>query len=305
MQSASDREAGNPEALTAMNFFYRNSKQLHEPDNNLVRRHLIRLCRTVRTEYFFIPPYRLEAFRIESATESVADQECAMPVRQLLILIVLSLSFFIGQAGAYGTAAGTSKGPSQSGTVLETMESGGYTYIKLDQDGKMVWIAVRRANVAVGDEVEYSEQMRMPNFTSKTLNKSFDEIVFASLRGKHAMASPMQPVREIAVGDEPIEKAEGGYTVAEVFANKETLKGKLIKVRGRVVKVSQAIMYRNWIHLKDGTGEKGNDKIVFRSEDQVARVGSIVTAEGRLETDKDFGYGYRYEVLVEDASFSD
>jgi len=98
--------------------------------------------------------------------------------------------------------------------------------------------------------------------------------------------------------------AEGGYTVAEVFANREALKGKLIKVRGRVVKVSQAIMNRNWIHMKDGTGENGSDKIVFRSEDQVAQVGSIVTAEGRLETEKDFGYGYRYEVLVEDASFS-
>jgi len=227
-----------------------------------------------------------------------------MPVRRLLVFFMLSLFCFIGQAGAYGTSAGTPNGPSQGGTVLETMEGGGYTYMKLDQEGKMVWIAVRSANVAVGDKVEYVEQMRMPNFTSKTLNKSFDEIVFAKLRGEHATVSPMQPVPEIAVGDEPIEKAEGGYTVAEVFANREALKGKLIKVRGRVVKVSQAIMNRNWIHMKDGTGENGSDKIVFRSEDQVAQVGSIVTAEGRLETEKDFGYGYRYEVLVEDASFS-
>jgi uncharacterized protein YuzE len=227
-----------------------------------------------------------------------------MPPRRLLVLIVFCLFSFTGQAAAYNTSAGVSKGPSQNGTVLETMEGGGYTYIKLDQDGNILWIAVRRADVAVGDKVEYVEQMRMPNFTSKTLNKSFDEIVFAKLRGEHATASPMQPVPEIAVGDEPIEKAEGGYTIAEVFANKEALKGKLIRVRGRVVKVSQAIMYRNWIHLKDGTGEKGSDKIVFRSEDQVAEVGSIVTAEGRLETEKDFGYGYRYEVLVEDASFS-
>jgi len=151
--------------------------------------------------------------------------------------------------------------------------------------------------------VEYVEQMRMPNFTSKTLKRSFDEIVFARLRGEQATASLRRPVPEIAVGDEPIEKAEGGYTVAEVFANREALEGKLVKVRGRVVKVTQAIMNRNWIHLKDGTGEKGGDKIVFRSEDQVAQVGSIVTAEGRLETEKDFGYGYRYEVLVEDASF--
>ena len=227
-----------------------------------------------------------------------------MPLRRLLVLMVLSLVSYIGQAGTYGTPAVTSKGPSQSGMVLETMEGGGYTYMKLDQEGKMVWIAVQRANVAVGDKVEYVEQMRMPNFTSKTLKKSFDEIVFASLHGEHATVSPVQAVPEIAVGDEPIEKAEGGYTIAEVFANRDALKGKPVKVRGRVVKVSQAIMNRNWIHLKDGTGEKGSDKIVFRSEDQVAQVGSIVTAEGRLETEKDFGYGYRYEVLVEDASFS-
>jgi hypothetical protein len=227
-----------------------------------------------------------------------------MPVRRLLILIVLSLFSFIGEAGAYGTSAETSKGPAQGGTVLETMEGGGYTYMKLDQDGNTVWIAVRRANVAVGDKVEYVERMRMPNFTSKTLKKSFDEIVFAELRGEHVAVSPMQTIPEIAVGGEPIEKAEGGYTIAEVFANREALKGKPIKVRGRVVKISQAIMNRNWVHLKDGTGEKGSDKIVFRSEDQVAQVGSIVTAEGRLETERDFGYGYRYEVLVEDASFS-
>jgi hypothetical protein len=220
------------------------------------------------------------------------------------VLIVLSLFSFVGQAGAYGTSAGTSKGASLGGTALETMEGGGYTYIKLDQEGKLVWIAVRRANVAIGDKVEYVEMMRMPNFTSKTLKKSFDEIVFAKLRGEHATVSPMRQVPEIALGDEPIEKAEGGYTIAEVFANRQALKGKLVKVRGRVVKVSQAIMNRNWVHLKDGTGEKGRDKIVFRSEDEVAQVGSIVTAEGRLETEKDFGYGYRYEVLVEDASFS-
>ena len=228
-----------------------------------------------------------------------------MPLRRLLVFIVFPLLVVGGQAGADGTSAGDSKGPSQSGKVIETMEGGGYTYMKLDQAGKLVWLAVRRADVTVGDKVEYVEQMRMPNFTSKTLKKTFDEIVFASLRGEHATVSPMQAVPEIEIGNEPIEKAEGGYTVAEVFANSEALKGKLIKVRGRVVKVSQAIMNRNWIHLRDGTGENGRDKIVFRSEDQVAGVGSIVTAEGRLETDKDFGYGYRYELLVEDASFSD
>jgi hypothetical protein len=228
-----------------------------------------------------------------------------MPPRRLLVLIVFFLFSAIDRAGAYGTSAGTTGGASQRGTILETMEGGGYTYMKLDQDGKRFWIAVPRAQVSVGDSVDYVEMMRMRNFTSKTLDRTFDELVFAGLRGEHATAAPMRPTPEIAVGDEPIEKAEGGYTVEEVFENKEALEGKLIKVRGRVVKVSQAIMNKNWIHLKDGSGEKGRDKIVFRSADQIARVGDIVTAEGRLETDKDFGYGYSYEVLVEDASFGE
>ena len=227
-----------------------------------------------------------------------------MPVRPLLVLIVMCLFSFVGQAGAFDASAGTAKSPTQSGTVLEAMEGGGYTYMKLDQDGKTVWVAVTRTDVAVGDKVEYVEQMRMPNFTSKTLNRTFDQIVFAKMSGGDTAVSPMQPVPEVAVGDKPIEKAEGGYTIAEVFADKDALKGKRIKVRGRVVKVSQAIMNRTWIHLKDGTGEKGRDKIIFRSKDQVAQVGSIITAEGRLETDMDFGYGYHYEVLAEDATFS-
>ncbi len=230
-----------------------------------------------------------------------------MPPRRLPVLFLLSLIAFTGQAVAYGGSAETAKMPLQTGTVLETMDGGGYTYMKLERNGRMLWIAVRQANVAIGDKVEYAEQMRMPNFTSKTLNKTFDEIVFARLGGEQATASApaIQPVAEIAVGDQPIEKAPGGYTIAEVFANREALKGKLVKVRGRVVKVSQAIMYKNWVHLKDGSGENGRDKIVFRSEDQLAQVGSVVTAEGRLETEQDFGYGYRYEVLVEDASFTD
>jgi len=226
-----------------------------------------------------------------------------MPQIRLLALIVLLFS--IAPASAYDSTAGSSHGPAMGGTVLETMEGGGYTYMKLDQAGQTLWIAVRRAGVTVGDKVEYVEQMRMPNFTSKTLNRTFDQIVFARLSGEHAAASPLQPVAEIAVGDEPIAKADGGYSVAEVFANKATLKGKTVKVRGRVVKVSQAIMHRNWIHIRDGSGAKGSDKIVFRSEDQVAQVGSIVTAEGRLETDRDFGFGYSYDVLVEDASFTE
>jgi len=93
-------------------------------------------------------------------------------------------------------------------------------------------------------------------------------------------------------------------TIAEIFANKASLKGKTVQVKGKVVKVSRNIMKLNWIHVVDGTGEKGSDKIIFRSKDQIAKVGSEVVAQGVVDTDLDFGYGYSYSVLVNDASFS-
>ncbi len=93
-------------------------------------------------------------------------------------------------------------------------------------------------------------------------------------------------------------------TIAEIYANKDALKGKKVRVKGNVVKVSRNIMKRNWIHVKDGTGTPGKDKIIFRSEKAFVAVGSEVEAQGIVDTDLDFGYGYTYEVLVEDAEFT-
>lgn len=232
-----------------------------------------------------------------------------MPLKRLIALILLSLSTFISQAGPHDTPSGmTVQTATGSGTVLESVDGGGYTYLKLDQNGKPLWIAVQQTTVAIGQKVEFVEQMRMQNFTSKSLNRSFDELAFAGLVGGQTMAAPVEPATETTAGNDgggPVEKADGGYTVAEVFANRQALKGQTVKVRGRVVKVSRGILRRNWVHLQDGTGESGKDKIIFRSPNQIARVGSIITAEGRVETDLDFGYGYSYEVLVEDASFAE
>jgi len=93
-------------------------------------------------------------------------------------------------------------------------------------------------------------------------------------------------------------------TIAEIYANKASLKGKMVKVKGKVVKVSRRIMKLNWIHVVDGTGEKGTDKIIFRSKDQVAEVDSEVIAQGVVDTDLDFGYGYSYSVLINEATFT-
>lgn len=187
-------------------------------------------------------------------------------------------------------------------TVLETMDSGGYTYLKVDEGGTVYWAAAPAVKVAVGDSVSFTEQMKMVNFTSGTLSRTFDELMFVSGL-KNSSVGPMSAPDTVELS-ESIAKAEGGYTVEEVYARKDELKGKNVKVRGKVVKVSKNIMGTNWVHLRDGTGADGDNKLIFRSETGIADVGTVVTAEGTLDTDKDFGYGYRYPVLVEGSTFS-
>ncbi len=137
-----------------------------------------------------------------------------------------------------------------TGTILESMTSGGYTYAKITENGKDFWIAGPSASVKVGDIVSFSEQMSMPNFTSKSLNRTFKSLMFVggitqgnsvSSTGSatpHTKTSPSKTVTPIA----KLSKADDGYTVAELFNRKAELMGKAIKVRGQVVKVSNNIM---------------------------------------------------------------
>jgi len=106
---------------------------------------------------------------------------------------------------------------------------------------------------------------------------------------------------------EPIKvgKAKGAdaYSVSETYEKAGTLDKKTVVVRGKVVKVSRGIMGKNWVHLRDGSGDatKGTNNLVFTSQD-VPKVGDVVTARGTLYKDKDFGAGYKYKVIVEEAT---
>ncbi len=170
----------------------------------------------------------------------------------------------------------------------------------VEEDGKEYWIAGPQMHIKSGVKVSFTEQVWMSNFNSKALGRTFDRILFvggvivASSESKAQAASPSKGA------DAVVAKT---YTIKEMFSKKDKLKGKMVRVRGNVVKVSEAIMGHNWVHIKDGTGDEGSDKLVFRSKKQTASVGSTDTAQGRFETDVDYGFGYFYPVVVEDASF--
>ncbi|HYD41915.1 MAG TPA: OB-fold nucleic acid binding domain-containing protein [Anaeromyxobacter sp.] len=108
-------------------------------------------------------------------------------------------------------------------------------------------------------------------------------------------------------GDVKVEKASGkdARTVAEVFAERASLKGKSVTVRGKVVKYNPGIMGKNWLHLRDGTGTAGKDNDVTVTTQDTAKKGEVVTVKGTVAVDQDIGMGGApYPVIIEDAKVS-
>ncbi len=200
-----------------------------------------------------------------------------------------------------------------SGTVEETFNAGGYTYLKLKTSSGEAWAAVRETTVKKGDHVTMSVQMTAEKFESKTLKRTFDKILFGALEAGSTAApaaTSAQQHMSVATPDTtPIKvaKAEGSEakTVAEIWAAKDSLKDKQVVVRGKVVKFLGGILGKNWIHLRDGSGsadKSDNDLAITTNEG--AAVGDVVTITGVVHVDKDFGAGYRYPVIIEEAKIS-
>jgi hypothetical protein len=204
--------------------------------------------------------------------------------------------------------------PHLSGKVVETMNAGGYTYVCLEKGGKKTWVATPEMNVTVGQQMAFKPGQEMKDFTSKKLNRTFASIIFsegpAASRNTGNKVEPAKALGSKAAvvpsaGEISVKKAAGpdAYTVAEVYAKRVSLNGKVVVVKGKVVKVSKAIMGKNWIHIQDGTGDsgKGTHDLVVTTAADTAATGDIVTAKGTVYKDKDFGSGYKYDVIVEEA----
>ena len=90
-------------------------------------------------------------------------------------------------------------------------------------------------------------------------------------------------------------------TVADLNKDKAALAGKTVSTQGKVVKVNNGIMGRNFVHVQDGTGDANNNNLIVTSK-ETANVGDQVTISGVLAVNRDFGSGYSYPLLIEDAT---
>lgn len=214
---------------------------------------------------------------------------------------------------AKDAASAPKLGGGMSGKVVETMNAGEYTYVLVDTGAKKAWAAAPRFTVKPGDSVEIADSMPMPNYHSKTLNRDFDVVHFAGgvvVNGvKPASTTPElpqghppigAPAAPAAVAVTGVKKADGGKTIAEIYAEKTKLSGKQVKIRGKVVKYNAQIMGKNWVHIRDGSGTEGsNDLLVTTSSP--TKVGDTILVTGTVAINKDFTAGYKYPVLIEDA----
>jgi hypothetical protein len=206
---------------------------------------------------------------------------------------------------------------SLAGEVLEVRDVDSYTYLRLKTRDGETWAAVNRAPVQKGAQVTIENPMVMNNFESKALNRKFDTIVFGTLAGTAAAgaAAPGKGgdlgalhagvAKPADVGDLKVAKATGpnARTVAEIVAKSAELKDKPIVVRGKVVKYTAAVLGKNWIHLRDGSGSAadGTDDVLVTTTDQ-AKIGDVVLVKGVVHTDRNLGSGYSYKVLIEEAT---
>jgi hypothetical protein len=195
-------------------------------------------------------------------------------------------------------------------TVTDLIQSSNYSYLKLKEGSKEYWAAVPRFEATIGQTYYYNQAMEMNDFKSKELNRTFSSILFIEgLSDQPIQAKNPHPLTTTGkqtvnrVPDISVKPAKGGVTIAGLISNKAQFANKKILISGQVVKFSPDIMKKNWVHIQDGTEASGQYDLVITTNDLV-KVGDVVTFEGQIVLDKDFGYGYKYDILMEDAKAS-
>lgn len=252
---------------------------------------------------------------------------------KLLTLILITLSTTLSTYAAEKVQESEKKIQSgiYYGKILEIEDARGYKYLKIDENGTELWVAIASAPVSVGEKIGYDKTTIMHDFESKSLGKKFKEIIFASdvyLAQKAPKPTSMKdglesttnnphandphkgtdmeqsPIEEEVKPTKPFVKKDF-YTIEELHMYRKELKDQIISVKATVRKVSRQIMKLDWIHLSDGTGNEKNlsNDLVFTAASSTLNIGDKVIATGKVVTNKDFGYGYFYKVIIQDTTF--
>ena len=238
-----------------------------------------------------------------------------MRIFVMLVLVVVFSACVRNKSGVITQGQPAADG--KSFEVIEVIQGSSYTYLKVNENKAEKWMAVSKQDVQTGGVYYYDEVLPMINFHSKEIDRTFDEIYFVNtisttplekgamggmgaMEGAGTAESHMGKVINEQNSTIKLEKQAGEITVAQIFAKRNDYSGKEIEIRGVVVKVNEQVMGKNWIHIQDGTSDNGNFDLTVTSTELPA-VNDEITVKGKIILNKDFGYGYSYEVIMEEA----
>jgi hypothetical protein len=188
--------------------------------------------------------------------------------------------------------------------IQKKEDAGRYSYMLVKEKDKEYWIATQHLDSKKGDTIYFTTSYENKNFKSEGLKRTFKSLWFvedATTQKPSDKINKENPHPQVATGkaEVNIPKAEGGVSVADIFKNPSNFKDKVVKIKGVVTKYNPNIMNRNWLHLQDGTSQNNNYDITITTND-AASLGDTVTVQGKVVLNKDFGAGYKYEIVVEE-----
>lgn len=193
------------------------------------------------------------------------------------------------------------------GIVQEILHTSKYTYLRMDEDGQEKWIAIPKSEVETGKTYYYRGGLKKNNFKSTEHDRVFETVYLVSgvsesptMTGTGG-GNPHANIgtSEAIVQNEKIEPTKGGISIKELFDNRKKYEGQTVRITGRCVKLNNMIMNRNWVHLQDGSlADKNADLTITTSEN--IPLGAVVTIEGKVALNKDFGAGYKYDIIMEE-----
>ena len=194
--------------------------------------------------------------------------------------------------------------------VEEVLHTSRYTYLNVTEGGEAFWIAIPKKEVEKGGPYYYRGGLKKVNFKSVEHNRVFETVYLVSDISKDRNMTGMMgtnPHQHMGdappvAGDTKIEPPPGGITIAELLSNIKKYDGQVVRVKGRCVKLNSMIMNRNWVHLQDASVAESQKDLTVTTTEQV-QLGDVVAFEGKITANKDFGAGYKYEVIMEDAKF--
>ena len=204
----------------------------------------------------------------------------------------------------------------QKGVVQEVLQATEYTYLNVKSGETTLWLAVTKREIEVGQTIGFNlgSGLEQKNFASKDLDRTFETVYLMNSISTGdstpmGMPSSMSPHGTMAGSTKPmvgkqevaVDPVDGGISIGQLYGNTATYGGQSVKIRGKVTKVNSGIMGRNWVHIQDGTEADGQFDLTVTTQD-AAKVGDVVVVQGKITLDKDFGSGYKYDVLMEEAS---